>query len=115
MSHSRLLLSVAAIALIPGCGNGGGPTIQSNPPTQLAITSQALGAVSGAPFTTQPVVQVRDKDGLLVPSSSAPVTATITTGTGTLSGMNPVSAAGGIATFTNLAITGSGDHKLTFS
>jgi hypothetical protein len=85
------------------------------PPTQLAVTTPPAGAVSGAAFTTQPVVQLRDGTGLLVPDATNSVTAAITTGSGTLVGTTTVSAVGGVATFTNLQINGVGAHTLTFT
>ncbi len=89
-------------------------TVAAGSPTQLAITTQPSGAVSGVNFTTQPVVQIRDAGGNLT-SSTANVTATIATGTGTLVGTATVAAVGGVATFTNLRIDGSGAHTITFT
>jgi hypothetical protein len=83
-------------------------------PTQLAITTQPGGAVSGIAFTTSPVIQIRDASGVLT-TSTAPVTATIASGSGALSGTTTVAAVNGIATFANLRITGSGPHTLTFT
>ena len=84
-------------------------------PTQLVVTTQPAGAASGVAFSTQPVVEIRDANGNRVTTSTLEITATIGTGTGTLGGTVAVSAAAGIATFTDLAITGSGDHTLSFS
>src|SRR6185503_15006146 len=87
----------------------------SGQPAQLAITTQPSGAVSGVNLTQQPVVQVRDAQGVLVNTSTATVVATITTGTGTLVGTTSVNAVNGVATFTNLRVNGSGNHVITFS
>jgi hypothetical protein len=84
-------------------------------PTTLGISTQPAGAVSGAPFGTQPVVQIRDANNAVVSGSTANVTASIASGGGTLSGATTVTAANGIAAFTNLLITGTGAHVLTFS
>ncbi len=84
-------------------------------PTQLAITTQPAGAVSGTAFTTQPVVQIRDANGNLVSSSSLAVTATVASGTGSAAGTVTVNAVNGVATFTGLRIDGGGDHTLQFS
>jgi hypothetical protein len=89
-------------------------TIGAGAPTQLAITTQPSGAVSGVNFTTQPVVELRDAGGVLT-SSTAAVTAAIASGSGTLSGTVTVNAVGGVATFTNLKIAGSGAHTITFT
>jgi hypothetical protein len=83
--------------------------------THVAVTTQPAGAVSGANFTTQPVVAIRDAQGATVAGSSVAVTATISSGTGTLSGTTTVFAVNGVATFTNLRITGSGSHTLALS
>ena len=83
--------------------------------TQLAITTQPGGAVSGVLLAPQPIVQVTDANGALVPSSTASVTATIAGGAGTLAGTTTINAVGGVAAFTNLAINGAGTYTLSFS
>ena len=89
--------------------------IVTGPPTQLAIATQPQGAVSGSAFTTQPSVQVRDVDGNVATTSTALVTAAIASGNGVLSGTVAVAAVNGVATFSNLAITGSGAHTIAFT
>lgn len=84
------------------------------PPTQVVITTQPAGAVSGNDLTTQPVVELRDGTGTLV-NVNNPVTVAIGTGSGTLVGTKTVNAVGGVATFTNLRINGSGAHTLVFT
>ncbi len=106
-----LQFSTAAPALLVASSSF---TVAAGPASQLAITTQPAGAVSGSAFTTQPVVAIRDADGNLT-SSTAAVTVAIATGTGALSGTTTVSAVNGVATFTNLVITGSGAHTLTFT
>jgi hypothetical protein len=88
--------------------------LAAGPATQLAVTTQPAGAVSGAAFTTQPVIAIRDASNNLTTSTAA-VTAAIATGTGTLGGTVTVNAVNGVATFTNLQLTGSGAHTLTFT
>ncbi len=83
--------------------------------TQLGITTQPGGSVSGVNLTTQPVVEVRDANGDRVATSTAAVTATITSGTGALVGTQTVNAVAGVATFTNLRVNGGGDHQLQFT
>ena len=84
-------------------------------PTQLVVTTEPTGAVSGAAFTTQPVVSIRDANNN-VTTSTASVTATIATGGGTIGGTVTVSAVSGVATFTDLQITGAiGAHTLQFA
>jgi uncharacterized protein YjdB len=81
----------------------------------LAIQTQPAGATTGSAMTTQPVIRILDNAGLVVVNSALAVTATRTTGTGTLSGTTTLNAVNGVATFTNLRIDGSGNHVLTFS
>ncbi|HYW32556.1 MAG TPA: Ig-like domain-containing protein [Gemmatimonas sp.] len=81
--------------------------------TQLVVVTQPSGAASGAAFTTQPVVELRDANGNRT-TSTAMVTVTRLTGTGVLSGTTSVAAVNGRATFSALSITGTGAHTLQF-
>jgi hypothetical protein len=83
-------------------------------PAQLVVTTQPSGAVSGAAFTTQPVVAIRDANGNLT-SSTAAVTATLFSGTGALLGTASVNAVSGVATFTNLQINVTGAKVIAFT
>ena len=84
--------------------------------TAAAITTQPTGAASGSTLATQPVIRIVDANGNTVTSSSVSVVASIASGTGTLSGTTTVAASSGIATFTNLVITGTaGNFTLTFT
>ena len=81
---------------------------------QFAVTTQPSGASSGVAFTTQPVVQVHF--GLGIPEAPVSVTASIASGSGTLSGTTTVTSAfNGVAAFSGLKIVGSGPHTLKFS
>ncbi len=82
--------------------------------TKLAIITQPAGAVSATVFTTQPVVEIRDANNNRT-TSTAQVTVTIASGTGTLAGTTTKNAVNGQATFTDLKITGTGNHTLTFA
>jgi hypothetical protein len=83
--------------------------------SKLVMNVNAAGAVSGAAFTTQPKVVIQDSGGNTVTSSTAVVTATVSSG-GTLIGSTAVTAAAGIATFTNLGITAApATYTLTYS
>src|SRR5690606_36510962 len=77
--------------------------------TQLLITQQpSVTAANGAAFAQQPAVQLRDALGNDVAQSGVVITASIASGGGTLGGtMTANTNAAGIATFTNLSITGS--------
>jgi len=83
-------------------------------PSQLAVTTQPAGAVSGATFTTQPVVELRDAQGNRT-TSTLTVTASVASGGGTLVGTAAVAAVNGVATFTNLRIDRAAAHTLTFT
>src|SRR5206468_3038800 len=74
-------------------------------------------AQSGVAFAQQPVVQLGDGDGNAVNQAGVTVTAAIATGGGTLGGTLTAATNGsGVASFTNLAITGTtGDRTLSFS
>jgi hypothetical protein len=83
--------------------------------SKAMITTQPSGAVDGSVFTTQPVIRITDAGGNTVTSSTVNVVASIASGTGTLSGTTTIAAVNGVATFTNLKITGSGSHTITFT
>jgi hypothetical protein len=92
------------------------PATAVGPATKALMTTQPSGAVSGAAFTTQPVVRVTDVDGNTNTSFTGNVVASIATGTGTLGGTTTVAAVSGVATFTNLVITGTtGNFTLRFT
>ena len=73
-------------------------------------------AQSGVPFAQQPSVRIVDANGTAVRQGGIQVTAAIASGTGTLGGTRTVTTnAEGVATFTNLAITGSSpSYTLSF-
>ena len=87
-------------------------TVQS--PSQLVMTTQPDGAVSGSVFSTQPQVTVLDAAGLPIPGAT--VSAAISSGDGTLIGTTLVAASGiGVATFTDLQVNGRGLTTLEFT
>ncbi|HEV8410179.1 MAG TPA: invasin domain 3-containing protein, partial [Gemmatimonadaceae bacterium] len=90
-------------------------TIQAGAATKLALTTSAATAASGAPFGTQPVVTVQDANGNTATTSTSPVTMTVSTG-GTVVGTATVNAVAGVATFTNVGLSGLvGPYTLTYS
>ena len=91
------------------------PATAVGPATKALMTTQPSGAVSGAAFTTQPVVRITDADGNTNTSFTGNVVASIATGTGTLGGTTTVAAVSGVATFTDLGILGLGNFTLTFT
>jgi hypothetical protein len=77
------------------------------PAARVAVTRESVGTQRSSAFTTQPQVTVQDAGGNTITSSSAVVTATITTGAGgTFVGTETATAASGVATFTGLGIAG---------
>jgi hypothetical protein len=83
--------------------------------SKVMITTQPAGAFNGIEFSTQPIVKITDAGGNTITSSTANVVATIASGSGTLNGTTTVNAVAGVANFTNLKITGTGNHTLTFT
>ena len=88
----------------------------SGPATQLVITTQPpSSAPSGAPLYPQPVVLIEDAQGTLVKSDTSTVTASVTTGTGSLTSPTAVAVAG-TATFSGLALNQlAGTYYLRFT
>ena len=93
-------------------------TATAGAPARLSISSQPSStAVSGVPFSQQPVIQLVDAQGNPASQSGVQVTATIASGGGTLggTGIRPTDGSGR-ATFTDLAISGSpGPRTLRFT
>ena len=92
----------------------GGVTVSN--PTQLAFQAQPPSATSGTAFTGQPSVAILNAEGRTVPTSTEPVTLTITdspAGATLECVQNPVAAVAGIATFTGCRIDKAGSYTLT--
>ena len=88
--------------------SGGTPIIG----TQLIFTTPPTNAVAGALLTPTVVVRVQDASGNNAPSNGVPVTVTLTSGSGTLSGITTqLTDASGLVTFTNLSIDLAGGGK----
>jgi hypothetical protein len=110
-----------------GTGNdfnlvGAAPTISIlvGCPDHLAFDQQPTDTIAGqainsALLPTGVTVRVEDSADQLVTISSASVAIAIGSGPGNLFGTSPVSAVGGIATFTDLAIDTSGTYTLVAS
>ena len=83
--------------------------------TSLSLTRSSVGTAAGAVFTTQPRISLFDQNSsVLVNDSSTVVTATISTG-GTLIGTRTATAISGIATFTDIGISGTAGTSYTVS
>ena len=113
------------LGLLVSCGGGGGSSGGGNnppPPVQktLVIATQPAGQLAGNVFATQPVIQVRANGATDTTDNSTVITASIVAGTGTFGAMivgtATATAAGGVATFTNLGVDlASGGYQLSFS
>ena len=85
-------------------------------PSSAITTQPSTSAASGASFGQQPGIQLRDASNNAVSQSGVVVTATIATGGGSLGGTATATTnSSGVASFTNLAITGvAGARTLSF-
>ncbi len=95
----------------------GSIALSAGPAARLIIVTQpSSSAQSGVPFAQQPAIQVADGAGNPVSFGGASITGGIATGGGTLTGIASKSTnAQGLATFTDLAITGTpGPRTLSF-
>lgn len=101
-----------------GSISGTSPTVTTQPgsPTQLVVVTPPVAGDSGAPLTTQPVVQFRDQYGNRTTSTDS-VTASVSaaSGSASLGGTVVLNAVNGEATFTNLTLAGLVGTNLTFS
>lgn len=85
--------------------------------TSIALTRQSVGNTSGAIFSTQPQITLKDQNSAtLSTDAQTVVTATVSSG-GTLLGTTSVTTNAGIATFSGLGLTGTGGstYILTYS
>src|SRR5882724_2331892 len=91
--------------------------VSSAPASRLTIQTQPSStATAGLAFVQQPVVRIEDTLGNLVSSdNSTVVTATRSSGAGTLQGTVTVTAVNGLAAFTNLSHTVATNITIQFS
>jgi hypothetical protein len=82
------------------------PVTAVGPPSNIAISRASVGTARRTAFTTQPQITIRDSSNNTVTSSSAVVTATVSTG-GTLVGTTTATASSGVATFSGLGVDGT--------
>ncbi|MEO8337131.1 MAG: Ig-like domain-containing protein [bacterium] len=83
------------------------------PPAQLGLARAASNASATVPFAVQPIIEIRDAAGVLVPTATNVVTATISAG-GRLTGTISVAAVAGVATFTDLTPLDPGTFTVTY-
>ncbi len=107
-------LGTTAAAFSARTGSIGNSWATATWATRLAFAANPSGSTGGVAFPIQPVVVVRDGDGVTVTTSSAAVTLSIATPAGaTLTcASNPVTAVEGVATFTGCAIDKKGTYTL---
>jgi hypothetical protein len=86
-------------------------SIIAGPATQLVITRQPAGSVSGVALTTQPIVEARDQYGNVDTNYTGNVTAA-TNDPGTLTGTLSVAVFWGEATFTDLVYAATADPAI---
>ena len=89
-------------------------TVTAGTAAKLGFTQQPNGGAAGVAWTTQPKVAIQDTWANTVTTSSASVTLSITSGTGTSGAVltcttNPLAAASGIATFAGCKINLAGN------
>jgi hypothetical protein len=81
-------------------------------PSQLGFNVQPSDAWQFGPVTPAVVVGMEDQFGNVVSNSNAPVTITIQSGPGELSGASSLNAVGGQATFSDLVFSQAGSYTL---
>ena len=92
--------------------------LTAGPAAQLSISAQPGGAASGAAFTNQPAIQVRDAAGNPVSQAGITVTASIASGgPASLIGSGQATTnAAGLATFSGLGLSGTvGTYRIAFN
>ncbi len=104
-SYGGSALTVATQSVTPTVGAA----------TQIAITTQPVGATAGALLATQPVIKVLDSGSNVVTTASASIE--VSASGGTLGGTTTVSTSSGVATFNNLTFAGTAttNYTLTFA
>lgn len=86
--------------------------VQPGVPANLVFQTQPGGGTANTQWGTQPVVRIFDAYGNLCTNSSANVSLSVQSGTGTLSGTTTLAAVAGVASFSDLKMTVSGTKTL---
>jgi len=89
--------------------------IYENTANQLGINTQPLAGYNSNQLLVQPKININDSLGSVVRIATNSVTVAVQSGTATLSGTTTVAAVNGVATFTDLVLTGSGAVTLRFT
>ena len=90
-------------------------TVSVGAAAAVSFKTSPSNTVAGAIFATQPVAVIVDAGGNTVTSSTAAVTVSVASGSGTLSGTMTVAAVAGVATFGGLTIDAAGRYTLSAS
>jgi hypothetical protein len=103
-----------------GTSYGGNVTFStaSGAAAKLVLTNNPIAGTSGAPLNPQPRLEIRDAQDNLVTSSTAQVSAQVTSGAdGVISGEGVRSADGGVVLFQNMGLSGNQNvtYTITFS
>jgi hypothetical protein len=106
--------SSTLVAATHGRGMFGSVLTVNAPVADIAVRVNPFAAVPGAPIRVQPVVALVTAGGD-VATAASPVTISIASGSGTLSGTTTVNAVNGVATFTDVRVDGSGTHTFRFT
>jgi hypothetical protein len=122
-SFSTLSLNKSGAGYTLGATSGGlapatSATFTVNPgvAAAIAITTVPATAVNGVALAPQPVVRLVDANGNTVPSNAVQVTAALASGSGVLGGTLTANTSSGVASFSNLALTGTvGAYTISFS
>ncbi|MBM4215963.1 MAG: hypothetical protein FJ173_07325, partial [Gammaproteobacteria bacterium] len=85
--------------------------------TKLSLTTSAASAISGAAFSTQPVLQLRDDSNNAIGQSGMVITLSLSAGATVVGTATATTNASGVATFTNVGLTGTigTTYTLTYS
>ncbi len=89
----------------------------AGPADRLFIATQPGGAAPSAAFSPQPVIEVHDASGILVPQNGTTVSAAIVSGplTALFVGASVANVVNGVAAFTNLGIDTAGTYTIEFT
>jgi adhesin/invasin len=94
-------------------------SLVAGPAAKISISRAPVTGANASTFTTQPQITLQDaNNNTVITNSSSTVTATLLSGAnGTLSGTDQVTFVNGVATFTNLVLTGrtSTNYVLRFT
>jgi hypothetical protein len=109
----HLALAAIAFAIFGACVSR--PSDPTPLVPRLSVVTQPAGITSGQRLSAQPVVELLDSGGVRMSGATDLVTATLATGTGTTEGRWTVAAVDGVATFSTMALTGTGAFTLRFT